>query len=204
MQAPFTGKLFVISAPTGGGKTTVARRVLQQIGNLMPISKVITYTTRQPRSNELPDIDYHFVTAKEFLAKKEQGFFLETTTYDTAWYGSPASIKTDLAKGKSFIMVTDRPGACVLKTLVPEAVLIWITVPSPAVIAQRLEQRGTESAEQLKRRLALATQEITIEREEPIFAYHVVNDNLETTANEVIAIISSQTGYNLTKQSPAF
>lgn len=203
MPVPFTGKLFVVSAPTGGGKTTVVRKVLQQISNLMPISKVITYTTRQPRSNEIPGIDYHFVTAKEFLAKKEQSFFLETTTYDQAWYGSPASIKTDLAKGKSFIMVTDRPGASVLKTLMPEAVLIWITVSSPEVIAQRLAQRGTESAEQQQRRLAIATEEITIEREEPIFAYHVINNGLETTAQEIIAIISSKTGYNLTKRSPA-
>jgi guanylate kinase len=204
MPVPSTGKLFVVSAPTGGGKTTVVRRVLQHISSLMPISKVITYTTRQPRSNETPGIDYHFLTGKEFLAKKEQDFFLETTTYDNAWYGSPASIKVDLARGKSFIMVTDRPGACLLKTLIPEAILVWITVSSPAIIAQRLEQRGTESVEQQQRRLAIATHEIEIEREEPIFDYHVVNDDLGTAVNEVITIIGSQTGYDLTKKFPAF
>jgi len=198
------GKLFVISAPSGGGKTTISEKVIAKISQQQQqqydIQKVITYTSRAPRGNEINGVDYHFVTPEEFLSKKSQDFFLETTHYDTCYYGSPASIIKDLDLGKSFILITDRPGAIVIKNLVPQAVLIWIYVSNIIDIKKRLIERSklSENPENIKimhtieRRFALAQQETEQELRENFFKYHVVNDILEKAVQEVCAIIQDE------------
>src|SRR5436853_2205355 len=95
------GTLFIISAPSGGGKTTLVYEVIKRLAATIPLCKVITYTTRAPRPNEHNGDDYYFVTNEEFLAKKEHNFFIETTLYDTNWYGSPRSVLDGLTQGTS-------------------------------------------------------------------------------------------------------
>jgi guanylate kinase len=184
------GILFILSAPTGGGKTTIAANVLQFIGEHYPFSRVITYTTRPMRPNEKNGIDYHFVSEEDFLRKKAADFFLETNNYDGKWYGSPRSICTDLEKGKSFLAVTDRNGAKAWKKNIPDAVLIWLDVPTATVIADRLRHRG-DPEEIVKRRAAIAAQEIEQERAEQLFDHHVMNDALESATSNVIKIITT-------------
>lgn len=183
------GKLFILSAPTGGGKTTVATNVLHIVGTKYPFSRVITYTTRAQRPGEQNGVDYHFVTEADFLKKKAEDFFLETNQYDGKWYGSPRSIIQDLKQGKSFLAITDRNGARAWKRNIPEAVLIWLDVPDVTIIAQRLHKRG-DPEETIKRRAAIAAKEIAEEKQEHFFDHHVMNKDLQKAIEDVVKIVS--------------
>ncbi|MBS1987456.1 guanylate kinase [Candidatus Dependentiae bacterium] len=186
------GKLFVISACSGAGKTSVSRALLKKYGNDFNLKKVITSTSRSPRSGELNGVDYNFLSVDEFKSHINQGFFLETTEYAGNFYGSPASILKDLEQGKSYLMVTDRPGALVIKKLVPAAVLIWLLVPDFQTLCQRLQNRGTDSPEVIARRLALAQEEMSQEQDERSFDYHVQNNVFDITVEQVKNIIEQE------------
>ena len=183
------GHLFIISAPSGTGKTTVSQAVVKRLSVQYHLSIVITHTTREPRGQEVTGQDYHFVSRDEFLRKQAAGFFLETTEYNNNFYGSPASIKTGLLQGKSFVLVPDRAGAIRIRELFDAPVLIWLEPPSLEELRCRLELRGHETAEQIERRLVIARQEMAAEKEQPIFDHHIVNDNFEDTVNKVCSII---------------
>ncbi len=184
------GHLFVISAPTGGGKTTIAKQVLISLHGRAPLEKVVTYTTRQSRLHERDGIDYHFVSLAEFYDKKMNGFFLETTSYDKNFYGCPRNIIDTMEKdGKSFILVTDRPGATTIKTLYPPAVLIWFNVPSLEILLGRLQKRGRETGVALEQRIAIASQEISAEEKNPVFDHHLINDDLTTATAQLVQLI---------------
>lgn len=188
-----TGQIFIVSAPSGAGKTSVVMRVIEKLKNLMPIQKVITYTTRPKRSVETDGIDYHFLTPQDFLNKKAQDFFLETTQYNGYYYGSPKSITHDVKHGKSFIIVTDMPGAKNLKTnLLPSAVTIWITIPNIQELRKRLEKRGTDSPEVIEKRLEMARKEMAQEAKENFFDFHVQNNKFDTAVDDVIKIIKQK------------
>ncbi len=184
-----SGRLFVISAPTGGGKTTIAKRAFQALEGKVSLEKVVTYTTRQPRLHERNGIDYHFITSDDFKRMQDAGFFLETTTYDNNLYGCPRTIIDTIRQGKSFIIVTDRAGAETIKKLYPPAVLIWFNIPSLAVLEERLQTRGRETGEALQRRIAIAAEEINAEDRNPVFDFHLVNDDLTLATTSLVNII---------------
>ncbi len=188
------GKLFIISAPSGAGKTSVATSVISKLKDIIPIEKVITYTTRNPRPGEVNGVDYHFIPTQDFLQKQADGFFIETTNYANNFYGSPSSIITDLKKGKSFLVVTDMAGAKNFKNnIMPGAVTIWLTVSEPQELRRRLEKRGDAEA-LIKKRLELALEEMAQEAEEKNFDYHVKNDVFEQTVDHVVKIIKQNLG----------
>lgn len=191
-QSVLTGKLFVISACSGAGKTTVSQALLRECGSNFNLKKVTTSTSRAPRFGEINGVDYNFLSIDEFKRRMNQGFFLETTEYAGNFYGSPASMLKDLEHGKSYLMITDRPGALVIKKLVPSAVLIWLLVPDLRTLRQRLENRGTDSPEVIARRLALAEQEINQEEEEHAFDYHVQNSTFDVTVEQVKNIVEQE------------
>jgi guanylate kinase len=183
------GKLFIITAPSGAGKTSVTKAVILKLKNILPIEKVITYTTRQPRPGEVSGVDYHFISTQDFFKKQAEGFFLETTNYANNFYGSPSSIIKDLKNGKSFIVVTDMAGAKNFKNnIMPGAVSIWITVSDPKELCSRLEKRGDPKA-LIEKRLKLALEEMAQEAAQQNFDYHVKNDDFDRAVNEVIRII---------------
>ncbi len=184
------GRLFILSAPTGAGKTTVAQAVLATLGAQVPLSKVITYTTRFPRPQEVNGKDYHFITVDDFLAKKDHGFFLETTIYDGHWYGSPKSILSELNTGKSFLLVTDRPGAKTIKSHAPNAILIWLDVPSKEILIERLRHRRATNQQALQQRIDLAQHEMGQEKTEHFFTHHVMNNTLDDAVKHIITIIT--------------
>jgi len=184
--------LFVVSAPTGGGKTTLVVRVLAKFGSTLPITKAITYTTRPARPGEINGKDYFFLSKEDFLNKKANGFFLETTQYDDQWYGSPINLMDEIKNGKSYILVTDRPGAKTIKALIPKAILIWIGVPNLDVVIHRLKNRGTEQCEQLARRVNLAAHEIEDEQNHPLFKYHIINRDLNEAVAELAYIMTQE------------
>lgn len=186
------GHLFIVSGLTGGGKTTITQAALKNLSEKLPIFKVVTYTTRPPRPNEREGVDYGFVSESEFQSMKLHGDFLETTLYDGYWYGSPKAILSGCAAGKSFILVTDRAGAKTIKSLVPDAVLVWITVPSIEVLAERLRHRGTENSKATAQRLAIAAQEMDAESNETIYDHHIMNDNFQNAVNDLVRLIMQE------------
>ena len=186
------GTLFIVSAPSGAGKTSLTNHVVQTLAPHYTISKIITYTTRPPRTGEISGVDYHFVSPTEFEEKKRTGQFLETTNYNGNLYGSPISILSDLENGKSFLLVLDRPGANHMKSLIKNPVLIWLTVPNEHTLQERIIHRGTESQQILEQRLLLAQQEIRDEERDQSFPHHVINNNFEQAAQEIIAIIKNE------------
>lgn len=187
-----SGKLFLIAAPSGTGKTTVTNHVIENLREKLPISRVITYTTRPKRPGEVDGEDYFFVDKPTFLRKVAQQFFLEVTNYNDQCYGSPQSIIKDMEQGQSFIIVTDRAGVISLKELVPDALAIWLSPPSLAELEQRLIKRGTESKEEIRKRLAIAQEEMKLERHNPIFDIHITNHIIKDVVTRLCRYIEQQ------------
>ena len=186
------GRLFIISAPSGAGKTTIANAVIGKLGDDYPISKVITYTSRSPRDNEVQGRDYCFISKEDFSEKKKKGFFLETTEYNGQWYGSPQFILDDLVDGKLFIIITDIKGTKSLVEKIGDAVLIWLAPPSHETLRKRLVKRGTESSEGIEKRVMLSKKEMEQEKKESFFHHRVINDSFELAANELCQIIKEE------------
>ena len=170
------GTLFVISAPSGAGKTSLVLALLKHRPGL---SRLITYTTRSPRAGEVNGCDYHFITESDFKLKIEQNFFLEWSCAYGAYYGSPRSLLDDIRQGQSFIAIVDRLGARALHKLITSAVCIWIVPPSLSVLERRLTLRASDCQERIRYRLQLARQEMEQERIEPFFQFVIVNDSFE-------------------------
>lgn len=181
------GKLFVVSAPSGAGKTTLVERALNE---LTWLKRVITFTTKESRARETQDIDYHFISRAEFEQKIAEHFFLEWSDVYGAYYGTPQTVLQEIERGESRIVIVDRKGALAIKKIYPKAVLIWIKPPSLEILKQRLCARNTESAEKISFRLALAQKELALEPKE--FNYVLINNELNQAIHDLIDIIVKQ------------
>ena len=191
MTANMHGKLFIISAPSGGGKTSLSKALIEKLEESPSLSKVTTYTTRLPRSSEIDGIDYHFVSSENFQNLKKQNFFIETSRYHDNWYGSPISIIDEMKKGKSFVIATDRPGVKSIKKIIPQAIFIWITIASIEELENRMKKREQQSEHHIQERLALAQQELEEEEREKLADYVVVNDNFDRALHDLKKIVTT-------------
>ncbi len=188
------GKLFVISASSGAGKTSLANVVIERIGTQCSIERVVTYTTKKASSQEEHGKDYFFITPHEFQEKIQQSFFIEwSTSYDNH-YGSPKDILTGIAQGTSYVVILDRLGTQAVAKRVPDAVLIWIHTSDINILRDRLEKRARDSAEQIERRLQIAVQELEQEMSNRLYKYHVLNDDFDAAANELGHIVQTELG----------
>lgn len=190
------GKLFIISAPSGAGKTTLVNEVLGRLGPKYPIDRVITYTSRAVRSGEEPGKDYHFLSPEAFKRKVDEGFFLEWSGEYDHYYGTPHHTLNDLEQGLSRVLVIDRAGAQALleiaqdpsPTLREGVVPIWIYTSDLVELKRRLLARGKNTNEQIERRLELAQKEVEKEREKPLYKHRILNDNFIKAAQELEAL----------------
>ena len=187
------GKLFVVSAPSGAGKTTLANEVIRRTGKAYNISKVTTYTSRPPRNGEQNSKSYNFISPEKFSEYEGNGLFLETTEYNGKKYGSPASILTELEIGKSFILVVDLPGAKTVSSTVDDTILIWIDAPCIETLRNRMKKRNTETEKQINARLKLAKEEMKeAHQKQRLFKYHIVNEVFDNAATELETIIKDE------------
>ncbi len=186
------GKLFIISAPSGAGKTTLIQALIDRYGLNYDLERVVTYTSKKPRPSEQHGTDYYFVSLQEFQAKIEQGFFLEWSGAYEAYYGSPRHLIDQLARGKSFLLIIDRVGAELALKAHPDAIPIWIYTHTINKLRERLVARNTESLEQIERRLERARTEIFEEISIPLYKYHVLNHDFEIALERLFTIIKRE------------
>ena len=167
-------KLFILSAASGTGKTSLASALVQSVPNL---EKSISHTTRPPRPGEQDGVHYHFVDNAAFDDMVECGEFLEYASVFGNRYGTAAAeVESRLLRGRSVILDIDWQGARSVKRVMPEAIGIFLLPPSRAALRERLMRRGQDSPEVIARRLHEATSEMSHYKE---FDYVVVNDDFE-------------------------
>jgi guanylate kinase len=177
------GRLVVISGPSGSGKSTLVRRLCARPDLRLAVS--VSATTREPRPGEVPDRDYIFMTPEQFEEKR--GEMLEFARVHGHDYGTPTEpVRRALAQGQCVALVIDVQGGFQVRRKVPDALLVFIQIPSLDVLAGRLRARGTDDEPTIQRRLAGARREIESAAQYDI---QVINDNLERTVEELAAIL---------------
>jgi guanylate kinase len=177
--------LLVLSGPSGVGKGTIVERVRARFPDLW---ESVSYNTRARRPTEVEGRDYHFVSREEFEALRDAGGFLEWFEVFGDLKGTPrAPVEEHLAAGDDVLLEVDVQGALRIRSLLPQAVLVFVAPPSLEELERRLRDRGTESAEALQRRLGEAERELA---QAPDFDHEVVNDDLERVVAEVAGILS--------------
>lgn len=173
-------KIFVISSPSGGGKTSIVKSILKEFPE---IKFSVSLTTRPKRNNEIDGVDYSFVSEKDFLQKIENNELIEWERFYDYYYGTPKEfiIKT-LENGKSVLLELDVKGALSVKKLFPESILIFIDVPSFEELVERLKKRKTESEEDLIKRIDRAKMELSFKDK---FDYIFINKDLNEVTEKV-------------------
>ena len=183
------GLMFVVSAPSGTGKSTVIDKVLRD----MPfLKKPVSYTTRSPRSGEVNEKDYNFISAKEFEDKLQRGDFIEwAKVYDNYYGTSLKYIDQELSKGSFLIKDIDTQGALQLKKVLgTKAVLIFIEPPSAEELESRIRKRGKDCDEVIKKRMECARAEM---KEADKYDHRVVNDKMDEAVEKMKNIIRELT-----------
>jgi guanylate kinase len=177
----------ILSAPSGGGKTTIAKALLARRNDL---GYSVSCTTRAPRPGEVNGRDYYFMTRSEFLAERERGAFAESAEVHGNLYGTLRSeVERVLSAGKHVVMDIDPQGAAQFVRVFPHTVTVFILPPSADVLLERLRARNTESTAQLAARLTSALQELQRVDE---YEYVVLNDDLERAVTSICSIIDAE------------
>ncbi len=181
-----SGSLFIVSAPSGAGKTSLVHALL----NVNPqIRLSVSYTTRNPRPGERDGQAYHFVSRETFLAMAKQGEFLESAEVYGNLYGTSQKwIGEQIAKGDDILLEIDWQGAAQVRKLFPECVSIFILPPSLEALEQRLKGRGKDNDEVIAKRLAAVREDVAHVAE---FDYVIINDNLNEALRELNAVVLS-------------
>jgi guanylate kinase len=178
------GRLYVVSAPSGAGKTSLVKALMEREPELR---FSVSYTTRAPRANELEGRDYHFITPGEFQRMVEQGEFLEHAQVFDNFYGTGrATVREALTAGKLLLLEIDWQGARQVRASMPAAHSIFILPPTRRALEERLTARSTDSADVIRRRLQDAQRDIAHWIE---FDYVVINDGFEQAVTDFQAIV---------------
>jgi guanylate kinase len=178
---------FIISAPSGTGKSTIVKRVLDEDPRLL---FSISYTTRSPRGNEHPDVDYHYISRGEFEDLIRKGDFLEHAQVFGNYYGTHRGVwEQAQAEGKDLVLDIDVQGARQLRERIQDAVSVFILAPSRRELEHRLRTRSEDPAEVIRRRLSEAAREI---RDYARYDYILVNRDVETSVAALKAIIGAE------------
>ena len=181
-----SGNLFVISAPSGAGKTSLVRALID-INPQIDLS--VSYTTRKPRAGERDGKDYHFVSRETFLDMAKRGEFLESAEVYGNLYGSSQTwISQEIAKGRDILMEIDWQGAAQIRRLFPECISVFVLPPSLEALEQRLKGRGKDDEEVIAKRLAAVSVDVAHVAE---FDYVIINDILDEALRELNAVVLS-------------
>ncbi|ERI99075.1 guanylate kinase [Clostridium sp. ATCC 29733] len=180
------GILFVLSGPSGSGKGTAIKELMGR----RPLKLSVSATTRAPRPGEVDGVQYYFLSKEEFERRIADGEMLEYVNYCGNYYGTPkAPVEESLATGQDVLLEIEVTGAKNIRTLAPEATLLFVIPPSMKELRRRLEGRGTEDAATIERRLSVAKEEL---RQYGLYDYVVLNDTVESCADQIETIMEAQ------------
>ncbi len=178
------GKIFVVSAPSGAGKTTLCQALLKTFPE---ISYSISHTTRKPRKNEKEGVDYYFITTKEFEDKIKSSFWVEWAKVHDNYYGTSLQhIEKQICRGLNVLLEIDVKGAKQIKEIYPDAVTIFIMPPNVEALEQRLKSRATDSEKIINIRLENAKAEM---EQKSFYDYVVVNDEIDSACERFCEIV---------------
>jgi len=178
------GYIFVVSAPSGAGKTTLIKALLERFKEII---FSVSYTTRKPRPGEKEGIDYHFIDQDEFKKRISAGRWAEWAKVHDHYYGTDARfLDKCIASGRHVVLDIDVQGAARMSKRYPDIVTIFIMPPSLETLKARLNKRGTDSIEVIEKRMTDAEKEI---EEKDFYRHIVVNDHLPSAISDFIAII---------------
>jgi guanylate kinase len=182
MTAP--GSLFVVAAPSGAGKTSLTRALLERDAG---IRLSVSYTTRPPRPGEREGVDYHFVTPERFRALQDAAAFLEHAQVHGNWYATGATwLREQVDAGQDVLLEIDWQGARQVRKLVPESVHIFVLPPSLASLEERLVRRGQDDGHTIARRVKAAREEM---RHCDEFDYVIINQDFASAVDDLAAIV---------------
>jgi guanylate kinase len=190
------GRLYVVAAPSGAGKTSLVKALMEREPR---IQFSVSYTTRPPRPNEIPGRDYHFVTAKRFEEMVANHEFLEhAQVFDNCYGTGVRTVQEALANGEQLLLEIDWQGARQVRARLPEACSIFILPPSRRALEERLKARSTDSSDVIQRRLRDAAEDLGHWNE---FDYVVINDRFEQALTDLQSIVDER-GSHLTARRP--
>ncbi|MCU4594525.1 MULTISPECIES: guanylate kinase [Acinetobacter] len=181
-----SGLLFVVSAASGTGKTSLVKALLERVSNL---HVSVSHTTRGQRPGELNGVHYHFTSKEEFLAQVEEGGFVEYAEVFGNYYGtSQTTVKEQLAKGHDVLLEIDWQGAEQVRKIFPDSRQIFILPPSQFDLRQRLSNRGTDSVEVIEHRLSCAVEDM---QQYVNFDYLIINDDFNKALHDLESVINA-------------
>ena len=184
------GVLLVVSGPSGVGKGTVIKRLMEQQDNLF---YSVSVTTRKPREGEIDGVHYHFISRSEFQDLIAHDGLLEHAEYCGNYYGTPRKeVEQMLQSGKNVLLEIEPCGAAQVIRKCPDAISIFIMPPSMEELRCRLTGRGTEDSETIEKRLHTADLEM---KQSKLYRYQVINDTIESAKAQIVDIINQNTSW---------
>jgi guanylate kinase len=184
MAASGRGRLFILSAPSGAGKTTLCRALMEHFRG-MPYS--VSYTTREPRKDEISGADYHFISKEDFAGKIKEGKWAEWAEVHGNFYGTSAEfLDKELSTGKNILLDIDVEGTMQILKRYPDSITIFIMPPTTEILRKRIESRGADSLEVIERRMKNAEREMA---QRDLYRHVIVNDSLHKAVAEIVSIV---------------
>ncbi len=186
MRKRSKGGIFVVSAPSGAGKTTLCKEILATVGSL---KQSVSFTTRKPINGEINDVDYTFISERQFQQMIESGEFVEWARVHGNLYGtSKKRLEEIMDSGLDVLLDIDTQGARQIRDIYGPGVFIFILPPSMDVLKERLQKRGSNTPEEIESRLRRASEEI---KDYAAYEYVIVNDDLKRSVRQLEAVITA-------------
>lgn len=184
MAASGKGRLFILSAPSGAGKTTLCRALM---GHFSDMLYSVSYTTREPRKDEINGADYHFISKEDFAGKIKEGKWAEWAEVHGNFYGTSAEFLNEALASRSDVLLDiDVEGARQILKRYPDSITVFIMPPTPEILRMRIKSRGADSVEVIERRLKNAEKEMS---RRAMYMHVIVNDSLQEAVAELVGIV---------------
>lgn len=178
------GRLFILSAPSGAGKTTLCRALMKHFKDML---YSVSFTTRDPRKDEISGIDYHFVSKEDFAEKIKEGKWAEWAEVHGNFYGTSAEFLDEaLSSGRDVLLDIDVEGTRQILNRYPDSITIFITPPDLGILRKRIESRGSDSRVVIERRLKTAEMEMA---QKGLYKHVILNDSLDEAVADIVSIV---------------